>query len=263
MDFSRNDFLSIDTIVGSVATMLDDEATKKIHKGRYVSFAQRALQELSFDTFFNKKRMDFIIPQSLRIELPPGTFSVAEVYVFNGSECNIKNAQKLWYKENYFTHGNGFLAKNRGSQETKDPFYPSDGKLVRSQETHNLIRREGEIAQEVLYYSVENGILMVSSAALRWQKLHVVASGSICPIGEAPLVPPIFREVVEDFVCEAACRQLMPRDPQIYVGLQREYKARLDYDGMYGSWHKAKNRIKRMSAGQRADWGEYYSRWSW
>lgn len=263
MDFARNDYLSIDNIVGSVVQNLDDESTNKIHKGRYVSFVQKALQELSFDTFFNRKRMDFIMPHDLRIELPAGTFSVAEVYAYNGDECNIKNAQKLWYKENYFTRGNGFFAKNRGSQETKDPYYPSDGSFVRDIETNSLVRRAGEIAKESLYYSVENGILMISSAALRWQKLHVVASGSICPIGEVPMVPPFFEEAVIDFACEAACRQLMPRLPQIYVGLHQIYDARLGRNNYGGSWYQANKRIKRMSKGQRNDWNEYYSRWSW
>lgn len=262
MDFS-NEFISIDTIVSSVAQFCADEDTKLLHKGRYTSFVQRALQELDFHTFFKKKRMDFVTPNNLRITLPPGTFNVDQVYAYDGDVCNINNAQKLWYKQNYYTEGGGFFAKNRGAEGTIDPFYPSNGALVRTVDTNTLVRREGSIPNEALYYAVENGVLMVSSAVLRWGKLHVIATGSSCMLGDAPMVPPIFREVVEDFACEAACRQLMARYPNPYVGLQREYKARMNKNDYYGSWYEAKKRVKRMSKGQRNDWAEYYQRGEW
>lgn len=264
MDFARNDYLSMDALRATVSRMMGDKDMKLIEPGRYRSFIQEALTELSFDTYFNKKRFDFPVPQDLRLELPAGTFSVAEVYAYNGNECNVYNAQKLWYKENYFTKGNGFFAKNRGDVGVIDPFYPSGGELVPSQQNPELlVRQDTNIATNLLYYAVENGILMVSSSTRAYQNLHIVSHGSICPIGEVPLIPPLFRAAVEDFACETASRELIHEDRQLYMGLNAKYTQRLGLNEYSGSWPTAKKRAKNMSKGQRNDWAEYYGRWSW
>jgi hypothetical protein len=264
MDFARNDYISSDNVVGSTSLMMGDAENKKLSVGRYRSFTQRALQELSFDTFFDIKRFDLPIPENLYLDLPPGTFSVKEVYVFNGDECNIQNAQKLWWKGNYYTRGNGFFAKNRGVNNIIDPFYPSGGGLVRDQNSQDLVRVEGMIQNKLLFYNVENGQMMLSPACKQYQKIHIRAHGSICPLGEIPLIPPFFQMAVEDFVCEFASRELMAGDEgQKYAFLNKTYQQRLDYSGMYGSWFKAKQRIKTMSKGERDDFFEYFSRWSW
>jgi hypothetical protein len=246
--------------------MVYDKDMKKIEPGRYQSLIQTALTELSFDTFFNKKRFDYPVPQDLRIELPAGTFSVAEVYAYNGPCDKPQNVQKLWYKQGYFTRGGDtFFAKNRGAAETQDPFYPSGGPLIRDQNTQDLYRRPS-VVNNTLFYAVENGILMVSSSTLRFENIHILSHGSICPIGEVPLIPPLFRQAVEDFAVEAATRELLASDPRLYTmyaDMNRIYTRRLDLYGYNGSWHLAKQRAKSMSKGQRDDWAEYYSRWSW
>lgn len=262
MDFSRNDYLSADNMLASVVRLCQDPETKKIPKGRYVSLLHRALQELSFDTFFNIKRFDEPVPECLYFDMPAGTFSVKEVYVYNGEVCNIRTAQKLWYKPNYYTRGNGFFAKNRGNNNIIDPFYPSNSDMVRDPRTQEMVRVP-DVSDGLLWYNVENGQMMVSPAAKNYQKIHVVAHGTICPFGEAPLIPPYFQEAVEDFVCEFATRELIGVDGQLYLVMNREYQRRLDYHGYNGSWHKAKTRIKNMSKGERADFYEYLQRWSW
>jgi hypothetical protein len=266
MDFSRNDFLSVDNVRASIVSFCIDSEMKKISEGKYNSFIQRGLQELSFDTFFNKKRFDLVVPNDLHIPLPPNTFSVDQVYAYNGTECDISNAATVYHKQNYYTRGNGFFAKNRGINHN-DPFYNSgsgSGLLQIDPNNSSTIIREPSIADGLLYYNVENGMLMISSAVrANYEKLHVVAYGSTCPLGEIPLIPPLFQEAIEDYACESACRQLIGEEPNTYVGLWKIYSGRLDYRGFNGSWYKAKQRVRSMSTGERNDFNEYLSRWSW
>ncbi len=261
MDFSNNDFLTAEIIRDDVVAFCGDRESKLLPPGRYMSAIQRGIEELSFDTFFNKKRIDIPVPQDcLHLDLPEGTFSVKEVYAYNGSSCNPATATKLWYKANYYAkHGPGFFAKNRGGQTVNDPFYPSQAPMQVGMYTIPPVNVEAD----VFYYSVENGVMYISSNVKRFQFLHIVAHGTTCPIGEVPLVPPIFRDAVTDFACEYMLRELMALDPQRFARLHAVYYGRLDYNGFNGSWYKAKIRVNRMSKGQRADFHEYMQRWSW
>lgn len=263
MNFSKHDFISVDTMVASVVRLVGDIDTKKIPKGRYESFAYRALLDLSIDTFFNKKRIDAPVPHDLQYELPANTFNVKEVYVYNGDTCNFSSAQKVWYKPNYFTRGNGFFAKNRGQANTIDPFYPANRELVHLNNSNVMVRREDKLAQRLLYYSIENGVVYLSPSCRSYQNIHVVAYGTNTTIGEVPLIPLMLQNAVEDYCCEFATRELINIEPQKYAVMNRIYSDRMQKSGMNGSWHEAVMRIKRMDKGQRDDWAEYYSRWSW
>lgn len=263
MQFSSQDFVSGDFVVSSVARLVGDADFKKVPKGRYDSITYRALLDLGFQTFFNKKRFDEPVPQDLQLPLPANTFGVKEVYVFNGDACNIGSAQKLYYKENYYTRGNGFFAKNRAQEEAVDPYFPADREFVRIRDTNMAARREERMSQQLLYYSIENGVMYISPACRVYQKLHIVAYGTNTPLGEVPLVPTMFINAVEDYVAEFITRELITYDPKIYAGMNTIYNNRLQKFGMNGSWHEAVKRIRTMDKGRRDDWAEYYSRWSW
>lgn len=262
MDFSANDGLSMETVLADVISFVGDKEMKMLPKGRYMSAIQRGIEELSLDTFFNIKRLDIPVPTDcLHVEMPAGTFSVKEVYGYNGDHCNPQMATKFWYKANYYTGtGPGFFAENRGSNTINDPFYPSSP--IQMYNGMSISDRP-KIQDDLFYYSVENGVMHLSSNARSFQMLHVVAHGTTCAIGEASFIPPLFREAVTDFACEYMLRELMAKDTRTYAPLFQVYSQRLDYNGFNGSWYKAKTRVNRMSKGQRADWYEYLSRWSW
>jgi hypothetical protein len=266
MDASKHDYITTDAMLASCVRLCGDADSKLIPVGRYKSILFRGLYELEMDTYFSKKRIDAPVPQDLQYELPENTFSVREVYVYNGDKCDLNGAQKLWYKENYFTRGNGFFAKNRGDHGIVDPFYPSGGAFVHIDSTDVWARRENSMVNQLLFYSVENGMLYLSPAVRGYQNLHVVAHGCSTNIGDVPMIPMMMREAVEDFVVEFATRELMAKGPQtfsFYANINRLYRERLDYEGFNGSWAKVMRRVKKMNKGQRADWAEYFSRWSW
>jgi hypothetical protein len=87
MDLSPKNFVSIDIILADVLKTVDDASTKLNSKGWYTSQIQQALEELSFDTFFDERNANFDVPKDLRLELPEGAFNLRKVYLFNGNSC--------------------------------------------------------------------------------------------------------------------------------------------------------------------------------
>lgn len=263
MEYSPKDFLTTEQILSDVLMFVGDEDNKKLPYGWYQSQLQRCLEELSFDTFFHVKHVDVDVPENLCFELPEGTFNVQEVYAYNGSECNIQKASKMWYKRNFYNAGGDtYFAKNRGSANN-DPFYSKTTYRNNGIGGVTLFDAEDNSRSGLLFYNVENGVIMFSSSVRRYQRIHIKMSGVSCPLGDVPFIPPFFRSVCIDFVCEAATRALMAKDPAKLRALWQVYDRNLDYNGVNGSWRKAIQRIAIMGKGQRDDMREYLSRWSY
>lgn len=104
---------------------------------------------------------------------------------------------------------------------------------------------------------------MLSPACQSFTSLMIVGYGLLCPFGDAPIIPVFIRQACFDYVAERSCTFLMPREPNIYAGLQRIYASKLDYNGVNGSWHIAKRFLRRADSGALNDFKEYLSRWSY
>jgi hypothetical protein len=264
MDFSRHDMLTPENILQDVLINVGDKEGKKLFHGWYLSQIQECLQELSFDTLFFERRIDIQVDkESLNMDLPAGTFNVKEVYGYNGAICEPGTMTKLWHKRNYYTQGGRVVAKNRGDK-SPDPFYVNGRTYDRTQPyIDQLVNGQENPVSNLHYYNVENGVIMISSSARKFDMLHVRLSGVSANLGDTPFIPSIFKQAVVDYVCEAASRALMATEPQMYTALWRVYSSRLDKEGFNGSWHRVSTRISKMSDGEKNDFREYIGRWDY
>jgi hypothetical protein len=71
-DFGNYQFTSLDDIINQfiVAYVGEDKVISKIKRVDVAFHAQRALQELSFDTFKSCKAQEITVPPSLQMALP-------------------------------------------------------------------------------------------------------------------------------------------------------------------------------------------------
>lgn len=266
MDISKHSFLTVNEILADVLKLVDDERMEFNNKGHYVSQIQQALEGLSFDTFFDERTEDFPFPkEELKLAMPIGTFNLKDIFLFTGNTCDITRSQKVWWKKNYFTNGNGYFADNKGNN-TNDPFFPSN--ILRRNDRlpgTNLLRRTSSV-EHTYFYNIQNGIIMFSSICRNFPMVHLVYNGTGCDIGVAPIIPQFLREAVLDFVCEYSFRIKLAKDKSAAY-LWQMYDKRLNRDGQYGlgvgSWYRAEHRVKTMSASERSDFFEYIGRGEW
>lgn len=238
-------YISPMTILSSVLPLVSDERMEFMPKGFYMSVIQQALEALALDSYFDDKWEDFDVPTTLRLTQPAGCFNIRNIYLFNGTECDTQKSQKVYWKRNHFTKGQGSIANNV-SDGGKDPFFD------RSVNSYNGL----------YYYNIQAGDILFSSNCTSFQKVMINYNGMGSDITEAPIIPAIFRRAVEDFVCEFILRLRMAKDKQIWMGLWKIYEQRLNapYDG---SWEKAINLVKTMHSSQREELKEYLGRSSW
>jgi hypothetical protein len=269
MESSKYNFVSVNEILSDVLELVADRGMEHLSKGFYVSQIQQALEGLSFDSFFDTRRDSFPFPtQDLRLEMPLGAFNIKEIYLFNGAQCDIVRSQKVWWKRDYYTEGNGYFANNKGNNNN-DPYYPSytyRNRLAQEIEQSGLIRRDYNPVEGNYFYNIQNGMIMFSSACRGFEKVHIVYNGTGCDIGDEPIIPLFLREAVKDYVCEVALRARMALDPKMQT-LWLIYDKNLNRDEKYGigvgSWSRAQYRVKTMDYASLSDLKEYLGRPSW
>lgn len=270
MDISKDSFLTANEILSDVLKWVDDERYEINSSGFYISLVQQALEGLAFDTFFDTKQFDCPFPKDdLRLEMPIGSFNMKHIYIYNGASCDIRQAQKVWYKANYYrTGGKGqYFADNRATG-SRDPFFPNHGVHDREIHLHNPmnIPRPGNL-DHTYFYNIQNGIIVFSSVCRNFEKVHLEFNGTGCDIGEVPIIPQFLREAVQDFVAESTLRIRMAKDSRAWSSLWSVYAKRLNRDQEYGiatgSWYRAGYRVRNMSASKRADLLEYFGSSQW
>ena len=108
--------------------------------------------------------------------------------------------------------------------------------------------------------------MVSSSCKAAGNKIHIEYSSTGCDVVSAPIIPIFYRTAIEDYTTEAVLRFRAANDPanaKLWMGLQQEYKNRLDKEGFYGSWNKAVSYAKRMSQSQREELAVYLERGAW
>lgn len=258
---NTNNFISPDVVLSSAAAMCGDREYRVISRGFYMALIQEAFESLALDTFFDEKREDFHLPDDLTLPLPETCFNVKNVYMFEGTICDISKSRKVYWKRNYFTRGVGYIANDKGNQNTNDPFYDNHGDDVHFHGDQTFARMNGNV-DERLFYNIQQGNIMFSSSCRGKGKVHIHYNGTGCKIGDAPIIPIFLRTAMEDYVTEAALRFRMANDPtnfKMWAALQMEYKNRLTAP-YTGSWEKAEYRIKNLNSSQREELKEYLSR---
>lgn len=255
-------YYSSEILLAKILPMVDDRGYRRAPKGFYISLIQQALEELGMSTFFDERRESFDFPsETLTLDLPKGCFNVKNVYLFNGDECNIANSIKVWWKRNYFTRGNGFIANDKWNNFL-DPFYSSHNSSINSRQNLALIRYEAQQSAR-FYYNIQMGKLMLSSYCRGVaNKVHIHYNGIGGDIADAPIIPVFLRTAVEDWVIETILRFLMAEDYKRWAGLWQIYDARLNAP-YTGSKAEAELRIKSLNSSESSELFEYLSRAAW
>lgn len=257
MNSSEQSYLKLDDILSVVLPMVNDLEYRDAPKGFYTSMVQKALEELGMDTFFDERRESFDLPgETLTLPLPKGCFNVRNIYLFNGDECNISNSIKVWWKRNYFTRGNGYIANDKFGN-TADPFF-TDHFGIATAVNKNLIRWDTKQSAK-FFYGIQMGNIMFSSYCRGVaNKVMIHYNGTGCDLGDMPFIPVLLRTAVEDYVIESILRMKMAKDMSVRnLWAIYDKKLRQPYEG---SWEKAETRIKTMNSSQRNELFEYLSR---
>ena len=269
MNFSTKDFVTVNEILSDVLEFVDDTELRDHSKGYYTSQIQQALEKLAFDTYFDEKTTDHDFPQDLRLDMPRGCWNIKQIYLFNGDLCNINSAQNVYWKRNYFTKGQGFLARDTG-KNTNDPFYARN---IRTVDAHLSKQRRlaNNGADPVLndinspsglfFYNIQNGVIMFSSQCRAFRKVALYYNGVGTEIGDVPVVPLFLREAVVDYTTEVSLRIKAAKNPPRWRTLWVDASNRLgSSESFSGSWYRAETRAKFLDSKAREDLKEYMAR---
>ena len=250
---TSNDFVSVEHILADVTTTVNDAEFKNgFSKGWYVSRIQDAMQELSFDTYWQKIQQDVDMPQNCMMEMPKNVFNIREIYLYNGEICNPLNSQVVYWKRlfNNTSEGQGYTAKVKDDgSNSGDIFQPNQRSLSRG--------TNGWFGPKY-YYNVMNGLLMLSQACTGFSYIRIIYNGMGVENGDMPIIPRFFERAVVDYVEERFYNAMKSRDPRKYRGLWNDSFQRLN-DLRSGSWKKAKGRIKSMDTQEKESMEEYIS----
>lgn len=264
---NTNTFVKPSEIMSVVLPMVGDTDNKMFAKGLYISIIQKAFEELAIDSFFDVRRETLDFPtDSLTVPLPEGCFNVRNVYLLNGDDCNIDETLKVYWKRNYFTKGNGFVANDKGNNQ-HDPFYTQRNVGLGSD--HNRfdksnVRNQANVLH-AFYYNIQGGNIMFSSSCRnKTNKVHIEYNGTGCAIDDVPIIPIFLRTAIEDYVIETVLRMrtAMEADRK-WSMLWQIYEKRLNKEGNYGyggSWMTAQYRVKTLNSSQRNELAEYLSK---
>jgi hypothetical protein len=263
---TTNTYITPEIILSTVQGMVGDTKGLLLPKGVYISAVQKALEDLSLESFFAVKHESFDFPNdTLTLEMPRGCFNIKNIYLFSGSECIIGQSRKVYWKRNYYTQGNGYVANDKVNN-VPDPFFGSHGQGFRSRQPNGINNHLGGTVNgdigNLLYYNIQMGDIMFSSSCRgKGNRIMIEYNHTFTDIGDAPIIPIIFRAYVEDYVCEYVLRMMGANDPA-KLKLWQIYDMRLNklYDG---SKARAIQTALSMNSSQRQELAIYYSRGQW
>lgn len=256
-----NSYTKPDVILSKAAVMVGDRDFKVLPIGFYRGLIQEAFERLALATYFAEKRENITLDGGIVYQLPSDCFDVKNVYIFTGDICNIEKSHKVYWKRNYYTQGNGFLANDKGGRNTQDPFY-DDSLRGSKQYGTGLFARDDKDVRNELYYNFQMGNIMISSSCLGMgQKLHIHYHSTGCAIEEAPIIPTFLRAAMQDFVIVEALLAIMANssDPRRWQSLWQIHDRKLNAP-YTGSWENAEYMAKTLNSSQREELIQYLGR---
>ena len=256
--FSYESLLSIENILADAIMFVGDPDMRLLNKGYYVRQAKAALDELGFETFFDIRYQDLVIPDDLRLQMPSGAWNIRDLFIFNtyvpgtdeqsGRCCQIVDSRRVVHKNNFLTTGyqNGYTARNKSNQW--------DYFIVPISFDNSLY-----------FYNVQNGIIMLSDFCKPYKYLRIVYNGTPSDIDKTKMIPPFARNAVVAYVVERALFAIKSRDKAKRIDWM---DARADLYSqpsrtVSSKWDEAKYRLKNMDKKQADDLKEYLSRAAW
>lgn len=251
MNFSRHDFVTVNEILADALKLVGDVEMKHHNKGWYTSQIQQALEELSFDTFFLDVEKHLTIPEDLRLDIPKGSFNIQQMYAYNGDRCTIESRVNVYHKKN-FVNGIG------GGEQyfARDNYSNNQDRFHKGRSTHKTV------PDNVYFYNIQGGIIMLSSNLSSFDKLMIVSNGVHTDIGDVPVVPIYLRQAVKTKIVVDAIEGRMgsaigtPEYNQLF-NLHAVHSNKLNhpYDGL---WVEAQRRVKGIDRKQKQDMKEYF-----
>jgi hypothetical protein len=274
MQFSPSNFITPELILSDVLPLVNENGDfRELSKGFYYQQIQKALEALSFGTYFDERMVSLPVPDNLAIEIPKGMFNLRQMYLNTGDGCGIgANSVNVYFKDNFFNNdGKGsanYVARNKGSRSSQDPFYGRNkgtylGNVIDSSNLNSDAGNERYARESTLYwYNIQNGIIMLSSSCKNYPYVVMNFNGISTEVGDKPVVPIAFREVVIDWVVEAVMRVKSSRDPNVYKAMYNDAVSRLGKNPFHtsGTWFEATQRAASLNSKDREDLSLYYSK---
>ena len=236
--------LSPDLVIADVTPIVDDEGMNRFSHGWYLSQIQQALEDLAFDTRFDKKEWTGEIPSSRILRLPDDFWREDAIFLFDGDECNVNNVTNVYFARGFDVYRGATMKMQRGV--TNDP--------IMDYTTSN--------ARSLHFYSVTNDRMHFSEACAG-RKVWIKYRGTGTPVGETPFIPTEFRQAVKNYVAINALTILLSTDFQRWKPVLAEIKGD-QHGGRYGAmddgaWLKAKRRATAISQKASRDLTSYQS----
>ena len=252
MNFSYSDLCTIESILADVTQRVGDERTRQITIGSYRRFVKKALDELNFETFFDNRFQDILLPSNLKLFIPSGCWNIQDIFVWNGTLndndsdcCTITSSARVYTKDKFRTNGKlkGYTSPNKPGNY--DSFY------------HGF-----STDASIHFYSIQNGLINFSDSCANYKYARLIYNGIASDVDKTKIIPPFIREAV---ILYATCEAFA-------VLKQRDKAFRIDYmdtrnelylpKGRTSSsvWEESKYRLKRMDSKYQSDLNEYLSR---
>lgn len=246
MNISLNSLVTPDEILSDVLMVTGDFDHREFPRGWYISQIQQSLEELSFDTYMNVLDHDFEFPsETMAIALPANTFNVKGIWVYNGLLGSPTDSQNVRWKRGAFTRGpdKSFIAENKPDQ-TEDLW---------------IIPPSNTAESELLWASIQNGVIQFSSKCSTYTYVHLRYNGTLTPIGETPFVPQFFRQAVKLWTLLEYYRVMKGRNPRTYRASFKDTHDEL-HASFTGKWDQALKRSRSLDTKAASDLKEYLSR---
>lgn len=272
MHYSPSDFVSPEMILSDVLPIVGETGEyREINKGFYYQQIQKALEALSFDTYFSKRMYSTEVPENLAMDIPKGMFNLRNMYLSNNTSCGIgPDSVNVYFKSDFFnddgTGSGNYVARNKGTTKGNDPFY-GNGRpdtypiSSRNNDSRSSAYGTDQKFDKIYFYNIQNGRIMFSSTCRNYSHVIMEFNGLDVGIGDKPLIPPQFREVVIDWVSEAVLRVKAARNQQQFGGLYNDATRRLGRNPFHtsGTWHTAVQRASSLDSKAKEDLALYYS----
>lgn len=280
---NSGDFLTANVLLSDILTSVGDENYRRGYSsGQYFLWIERALAELSYDTFYAKKTCDIKIDcKRLAIDLPPGIFNIREVYAFtpdkNGEFCN---SVIVHHKRLYNNRGKGrsHTAKVKANQGNfnNDPYYGNnynDGGTVGGYGTdciyfYNVHGREMQLSSNLVDGPFDNNFTPCNPPCTPtcdrcannrlgsglFTHIRIVANATgVEKIGDAPIILRMLREAVIAWVAEQFFISETAKDRNFRVSANDWAQRR------QVAFDAAERRIKAMDTMEKEDLYNYMS----
>lgn len=237
-----HNLMTPDYVIADVTPIINDEGMQRYSHGWYLSQIQQALEELAYDTRFDKKEWTGVIPADRILEMPADFWTEDAVFLYDGDDCHAGNITNVYYARGFSNYKGATMKMQRGV--TNDP--------IMGNTTHH--------ANDLHFYSRVNGNMHFSQACAG-RKVFIKYRGSGTPIGETPMVPQEFRQAVKNYVTINALTAMLHEDFNKWNPILLTIKGD-QFGGRYGhmddgAWLKAKRRANAISQKQSRDLATY------